>query len=209
VVLGWNENLLGLNPGLRTPQLPTTHAEAGTGHRALTWDYTIDTSRPPLAIHLTRATSCRTADFVPFLAFDVEIRKIICTTDEIVNALLGRGLLWDPFSCSPAAQPDRAGSQPGTGWSARSAARTNDLDPGEDRRSVRRRWAWSDPVAKSRVWGCQPCRAALPGEGLDSRVPLVAATPTPEPTPERVALVFCPFVRIVGRVGCQAATMVR
>ena len=40
----------GLNPGLRTPQLPTTHAEAGTGHRALAWDYTIDTSRPPFGV---------------------------------------------------------------------------------------------------------------------------------------------------------------
>jgi hypothetical protein len=102
VVLGWNENLLGLNPGLRTPQLPTTHAEAGTGHRALTWDYTIDTSRPPLAIHLTRATSCRTPEFIPFLDYPPELRRVIYTTDEIVNALLGRGLLWDPFSCSPA-----------------------------------------------------------------------------------------------------------
>src|SRR3954469_19683999 len=57
----------------------------------------------------------------------------------------------------------------------------NDLDPGEDRRSVRRRWTWSDPVAKCRVWGCQPCRAALPREGLESRAPLVAATSTPTP----------------------------
>jgi DDE domain len=31
---------------------------------------------------------------------------------------------------------------------------TNDLDLGEDRRSVGRRWAWFDPVAKSRVGGC-------------------------------------------------------
>jgi putative transposase len=42
------------------------------------------------------------ADFVPFLAFNVEIRKIICTTDEIVNPLAGRGLWWDSFFCSPA-----------------------------------------------------------------------------------------------------------
>lgn len=60
-----------------------THAEAGTGHRALTWDYTIDTSRPPLAIHLTRATSCRTERFIPFLAFPPEVRKIIYTTNSI------------------------------------------------------------------------------------------------------------------------------
>jgi transposase-like protein len=42
------------------------------------------------------------AEFVPFLSFDVEIRKIVCTTDEIVNPLHGCGLLWDPFSCSSA-----------------------------------------------------------------------------------------------------------
>jgi hypothetical protein len=118
--------------------------------------------------------------FIPFLAFPPELRKIIYTTDEIVNPLLGRGLLWDPFFCSPAAQPEGVGPQPGSRWSARSAARTNDLDPGEDRRSVRWRWAWSDPVAKSRVWGCQPCRAASPREGLESRAPVVAATSTPD-----------------------------
>src|SRR5829696_4655229 len=77
----------GLNPGLRTPQLPTTHARAGTGHRAQTW-----ATSPSLAshrrIHLTRATSCRTERFIPFLEFPPEVRKIIYTTDEIVK--LGR-----------------------------------------------------------------------------------------------------------------------
>jgi transposase-like protein len=72
-----------LNPGLRTPQLPTTHARAETGHRALTWDHTIDTNRPPLATHLPRATSCRTERFIPFLAFPPELRKIIYTTNAI------------------------------------------------------------------------------------------------------------------------------
>ncbi|MQA61816.1 MAG: hypothetical protein GEU86_10040, partial [Actinophytocola sp.] len=70
--------------GLRTPRLPATHARAGTGHRALTWDYTIDISRPPLAIHLQRATSCRTERFIPFLVFPPEVRKIIYTTNGIV-----------------------------------------------------------------------------------------------------------------------------
>jgi transposase-like protein len=127
------------------------------------------------------------------------------TTDEIVNPLVGRGLLWGHFFCSPAAQPEVAGPQPGSRWSARSAARTYDLDRGEDRRSVRRRWAWFDPVAKSRVWGCQPCRAALPREGLGSRAPVVAATSTPD--------LSAPFlraaVRAAGRVGCHEATIVR
>src|SRR5690242_8466083 len=35
--------------------------------------------------------------FIPFLAFPPELRRIIYTTDEIVNPLPGRGLLWDPF----------------------------------------------------------------------------------------------------------------
>jgi putative transposase len=42
------------------------------------------------------------AEFVPFLAFDTEIRKVICSTDEIVNPFPGRGLLWGSFSCAPA-----------------------------------------------------------------------------------------------------------
>src|SRR6187397_3621811 len=39
--------------------------------------------------------------FIPFLAFPPELRRIIYTTDEIVNPLLGRGLLWDPFCARP------------------------------------------------------------------------------------------------------------
>ena len=33
-------------------------------------------------------------EFVQFLDYDVEIRRAICSTDEIVNPLVGRGLLW-------------------------------------------------------------------------------------------------------------------
>ena len=52
---------LGFHPGLRTPPLPATHARAGTGHRTLARNYTIDISRPSnLRVHSTRATSCRT-----------------------------------------------------------------------------------------------------------------------------------------------------
>ena len=79
------------------------------------------------------------------------------------------------------------------------------LDPGEDRRRFSRRWTWFDPVAKCRVWGCQPCRPALPREGLDSRAPVVAATSTPD----LAAIFFRAVVRVAGRVGCQAATIVR
>jgi hypothetical protein len=53
----------------------------------------------PAIIALWRAAW---SEFVPFLDYNVEIRTVICSTDEIVNALLGRGLLWDPFSCSSA-----------------------------------------------------------------------------------------------------------
>src|SRR3954469_2038412 len=95
--------------------------------------------------------------------------------------------------------PARSRGQGGApGW-------TNDLDPGEDRRRFGRRWTWSDPVAKCRVWGCQLCRAALPREGLDSRAPLVAATSTPG----RAPVVLVAAAPGVGRVGCQAATMTR
>src|SRR5664280_1509910 len=34
-VPGWNKDHFGFDLGLRTPQLPATHAEAETGHRAL------------------------------------------------------------------------------------------------------------------------------------------------------------------------------
>src|SRR4051812_8315290 len=63
--------------------------------------------------------------------------------------LVGRvGCCGIHFLARPALQPEGAGPEPGSGWSARSAARTNDLDPGEDRRSVRWRWTWSDPRRK-------------------------------------------------------------
>src|SRR6201989_2556126 len=35
VAPGWNKGHFGFYPGLRTPRLPTEHAEAETGHRAL------------------------------------------------------------------------------------------------------------------------------------------------------------------------------
>jgi Transposase, Mutator family len=72
----------GLNPGLRTPQSPATHARAGTGHRAQT-----RTTPPSLASHqhshLPCATSCRTERFIPFLEFPPQVRKILYTTNSI------------------------------------------------------------------------------------------------------------------------------
>ena len=123
-------------------------------------------------------------ELLAFYDFPAEHWIHLRTTDEIVNPLLGRGLFWVLF-LSSAAQPEIAGPEPGSGWSARSAARTYDLDRGEDRRSVRRRWAWSDPVAKSRVWGCQPCRAASP------RGALKVAPQWWRPRPPPICAPFC------------------
>jgi putative transposase len=40
-------------------------------------------------------------EFIPFLDYPPELRRVVYTTDEIVNPLLGCGL-WDPFFCSSA-----------------------------------------------------------------------------------------------------------
>ena len=42
---------------------------------------------------------------------------------------------------------------------------------------VRLRSGVVDPRAKRRAWGYEPCRAACPAEGFESRAPLAAATP--------------------------------
>ena len=58
---------LGLEPRASHPadQEPTTHARVGTGHRARTWNYTLNShqsiSNP--VVHSMRATSCRTSPF--------------------------------------------------------------------------------------------------------------------------------------------------
>jgi putative transposase len=41
-------------------------------------------------------------EFIPFLDYPPELRRVVYTTDEIVNPLAGRGLWWDSFFCSPA-----------------------------------------------------------------------------------------------------------
>ena len=62
---GWNGPPLGSPPGLRTPPTKsrTTHARVGTGHRARTWDYTLNShqsiSNP--VVHSLCATSGRTS----------------------------------------------------------------------------------------------------------------------------------------------------
>ena len=53
---------LGLFLGLRTPQLPATHAKAGTVLAHWTGHYILDISRTSSdEYHSTHATSCRTA----------------------------------------------------------------------------------------------------------------------------------------------------
>jgi transposase-like protein len=84
---------LGFFPRLRTPQLPATHAREGTDHRARAWDHVIGIA-DLLTIHLQHATSCRTTEFIPFLDYDVEIRRVLCSTNAIesLNARYRRAI---------------------------------------------------------------------------------------------------------------------
>jgi len=41
-------------------------------------------------------------EFIPFLDYDVEIRRVICSTDEIVNPLIPAVVRRCPDSCSSA-----------------------------------------------------------------------------------------------------------
>jgi transposase-like protein len=47
-----------------------------------------------LVVHSTRATSCRTQQFIPFLDYDVEIRRVLCSTNAIesLNARYRRAI---------------------------------------------------------------------------------------------------------------------
>jgi putative transposase len=72
-------------------------------------------------------------EFIPFLDYDVEIRRVLCSTDEIVNS----GAAADGCS-APSFRPRRSCLRPvarsrgqggAPGW-------TNDLDRGEDRGNV-------------------------------------------------------------------------
>jgi hypothetical protein len=62
---GWNGPPLGF-PGLRTPSTKsrTTHARAGTGHRARTWNYTLNSS----SVDLQSDSSLVTCDLVSQVA---------------------------------------------------------------------------------------------------------------------------------------------
>ena len=62
VTPGWNEGPWASYLELRTPQLPTTHAEAGTVLAHWTGYHTFDIRRASFdEYHCTHATSCRTS----------------------------------------------------------------------------------------------------------------------------------------------------
>src|SRR4051812_13617395 len=61
VTPGWNGSPWACYPGLRTPQLPATHAEAGTVLAHWTEHYIFDISRTSFdEYRCSHATSCRT-----------------------------------------------------------------------------------------------------------------------------------------------------
>jgi putative transposase len=94
--------------------------------------------------------------FTPFLAYDVELRRVLCSTDEIVNAAGAAGVTAFCRACPPPVPGTAAGSrgQGGApGW-------RNDLDRGEDRSSLRGWWAWSTAERRAACWDCKCCRAA-------------------------------------------------
>jgi putative transposase len=96
-------------------------------------------------------------EFVPFLAFPPDVRRVVYTTDEIVKsvpvALAGSA----PSFVVPSAAArdrDRSRGQGGApGW-------RNDLDRGEDRGNVGLRWARVTAERRAARWDWKGCRAA-------------------------------------------------
>ena len=129
---------------------------------------------------------------IPFLAFPAEVRRVIYTTDESVNRARsdpdrsGRSAvcLWrSRVSCargrSPAGCRRNRGDRPSFSCVRACTivvASRRCLRPGVSWRYACA-WAWSTPE-RSAGSGTDACRAACPAEGLFSRVPLAAATPT-------------------------------
>jgi putative transposase len=111
-------------------------------------------ARYPTIVRLWRA---HWTEFVPFLAFPPEVRRVIYTTDESVNGLVA-ALVVLP-GCGPARRrclglAARSRGQGGApGW-------RNDLDRGEDRSSLWRWWAWSTAERRAGRWDWKSCRAA-------------------------------------------------
>jgi putative transposase len=95
-------------------------------------------------------------EFTPFLAFPIDIRRYVYTTDESVNRGRHGGV---SLGCRPARRrclglAARSRGQGGApGW-------RNDLDRGEDRGSLWRWWAWSTAERRAGCWDWKSCRAA-------------------------------------------------
>ena len=91
---------LGLYLGLRTPQLPVTHAEAGTVLTHWTGRYTFDISRTSFGKRrCQRAASCRTAWFSQDACTGVWIRWALGLASEPVDRGLpavGGAVVHDP-----------------------------------------------------------------------------------------------------------------
>jgi hypothetical protein len=85
VTPGWNGSPWACYPGLRTSQLPATHAEAGTVLAHWTEHYVFDISRTSFdEYHYSHATSCRTI----WLIQDAWIGR--CTSVAVGQAVLMR-----------------------------------------------------------------------------------------------------------------------
>jgi len=87
VTPGWNGSPWACYPGLRTPQLPATHAEAGTVLAHWTEYYIFDISRTSFdEYRCSHATSCRTT----WLSQDAWIGR--CTRVAVGQAVFIRSI---------------------------------------------------------------------------------------------------------------------
>jgi Transposase, Mutator family len=152
--------------------------------------------------------------FIPFLAFPPAVRRVIYVTDENVKptVIRSRAPARDTSALRPVLEtPGRGRGQGGA------PCRTYDLDPGKARSSVGGGGRGRPRGEVQGLWGTQPCRAAEPVEGLDSRAPVTAATSTAPQTSTTSAALAAARSRAGstragepgrGR-GCQPATICR
>jgi hypothetical protein len=108
---GWNGPPLG-SPGLRTPPTKsrTTHARAGTGHRARTWNYTLNSS----SVDLQSDSSLVTRDLVSQVALRKRgprrLRKLV-GANAVVWPALGRDDRFDSDVAIAKAWPCQRGPE--------------------------------------------------------------------------------------------------
>lgn len=143
----------------------------------------LDGTLPKVAAMLEEAEE----DVLAFYAFPSDHQRKIRSTDESVK---GSTRLIGPISGdrSVAMVSRRAADRLPWArfrWRRRKRPVWGVARPSSARRRVRRwpsvgvrlRSGRGRPRAKCRVWGYEPCRAACPVVGLESRAPLAAATP--------------------------------